>query len=343
MNITDFGLLTIFFAIILWSLGMVDPTLILRKRKGKKKRASRFRVTRICLLLFSLGVALLFAGEVHLDQLNVKQLFTDSPDEQATIPETPPPDGELIVHFIDVGQGDSTLFQGPDVTILVDAGRNDERDVIDYLQEIHISGIDLVVGTHAHADHIGQMDQVLKQFDVQEVWLSGEPHSTKTYERLLSAIEETDVSYYEPRAGETFQIGSVNIEVLNPTELKGDQHESGIAIRVTYGDISFLLTGDIEEITEHEMLERNEPVRAQIFQLGHHGSSTSNTEPFLREVQPELAVYSAGIENKYGHPHGEVMERLDRLGIQTLGTDRYGTILVRTDGITYEVSTEKTP
>lgn len=251
------------------------------------------------------------------------------------------PTDTLTVYYLDVGQGDATLFVGPDFTLLIDAGRHDRQDMLPYLESMGIEQIDLMVGTHPHADHIGQMSQIIEKMPVQEVWLSGDIHTSKTFERLIDTILEHDINYYEPRAGESFELGSALIEVLNPTELTGDFHEGCLALKVTYGEVSFLFTGDIEKQTEEAMLVRNEPVEATIFQLGHHGSSTSNTEKFLRAVNPDLAIYSAEKGNSYGHPHREVMELLADLDIPVYGTDKHGTIRVITDGQQYSLELER--
>lgn len=243
----------------------------------------------------------------------------------------------LEVHFIDAGQGDATLFLGPDFKILIDAGRHDRDDVVPYLKSLDIKELDLAIGTHPHADHIGQLDKVLNEFKVTEVWMSGDTHTTKTFERVLDAILDNGADYNEPRAGETYQVGSAIIEVLNPKILTGDLHEGCIAVRIVYGEIAFLFTGDVEAPVETEIINRGHNVRAQIFQLGHHGSSTSNSREFLEKVQPELVIYSAGIDNSYGHPHKEVIQRLEEMGITTYGTDLFGTIIIITDGKNYKV------
>lgn len=248
---------------------------------------------------------------------------------------------ELTVHYIDVGQGDATLLEGSDFTILIDAGRHNRNDVVPYLESMGIKEIDLFIGTHPHADHIGQANQVMEAFEVKEVWLSGDTHTSKTFERTIDTILAKDIAYHEPRVGEKYEIGSLRLEVLNPVQLTGDFHEGCISVGAVYEDISFLFTGDAEEQTEAEMIERGYHLQTNIFQLGHHGSSTSNTEAFLQAVNPEVAIYSAGKDNSYGHPHLEVMERLEEMQIPVYGTDVHGTILVVTDGKSYELQLEK--
>ncbi|WP_078555326.1 MBL fold metallo-hydrolase [Bacillus alkalicellulosilyticus] len=251
------------------------------------------------------------------------------------------PQEELIVHFIDVGQGDATLLQGPNFTILIDAGRHDQNDLLTYLEQAGVTSLDLIVGTHPHADHIGQMAQVLQQYDVKEVWLSGDEHTSRTFERVIDAIVDSGATYYEPRAFETFEIGSLKLEIVNPEKLTGDFHEGSISLRAIYGDISFLFTGDAEAQTEAEMISRGHELKSHVFQLGHHGSTTSNTERFLQEVQPEVGIISAGANNQYGHPHREVLDSFRERNIPLYGTIEYGTILVVTDGKSYEIETQR--
>lgn len=249
--------------------------------------------------------------------------------------------GLLEVHFIDVDQGDATLVMGAGVTILIDAGRHDRSEVVPYLRSVGVESIDLLVGTHPHADHIGQFPQVLAAFPVREVWLSGDVHTSRTFERALDAILASGAGYHEPRAGERVAIGDVLIEVVHPEVITGDFNNGSISLRLVYGDVSFLFTGDAEAEAELEMIARGHELRAAVLHVGHHGSSTSSSEAFLQEVRPEVAVYSAGVNNSYGHPHREVVERFRRLGIPLYGTDVYGTILVRTDGRTFEIRSER--
>lgn len=246
----------------------------------------------------------------------------------------------LSVYFFDVGQGDAILFQGSDFTILIDAGRHDRSDVIPHLQSVGVDFIDLFIGTHPHADHIGQCEHVMTQFTVREVWLSGDVHTTRNFERCIDAILASDAAYYEPRAGESFQIGSAHIEVVHPKEVTGDLNNGSVAVRIVYGAVSFLLTGDAEMEAERAMLARDHVLEAQILKLGHHGSRTSSTTQFLEAVNPEVAIYSAGKDNSYGHPHVEILQRSAWMDIPLYGTDTHGTIKIDTDGHSYRIVTE---
>ncbi|MBO8141159.1 MAG: MBL fold metallo-hydrolase [Firmicutes bacterium] len=247
----------------------------------------------------------------------------------------------LLVEFFDVGQGDATLLSGPDFTILIDAGRHDRADVVPHLEAAGVRAIDLFILTHPHADHIGQCAAVIQRFPVREVWYSGDVHTSLTFERCLDAILASDAAYHEPRAGETFQIGSARLEVVHPAEVTGDYNNGSIGVRIAYGDVVFLFTGDAESEAEAEMLTRGHPLRAHVLQLGHHGSRTSSSSPFLEAVRPEVAVYSAGRDNPYGHPHEEALRRVAGAGAVVYGTDVNGTIRVYSDGKAYEVVPER--
>lgn len=248
----------------------------------------------------------------------------------------------LTVHFFDVDQGDATLLLGPDFTILIDAGRHDRSEVVQLLRSAGVEALDLFVLTHPHSDHIGQCDHVLTTFPVREVWMSGDVHTSRTFERCVDAILASDAYYHEPRAGETFDFGSAHVEVVHPAQVTGDFNNGSIALRIRFGDLVFLFTGDAEAQAEREMLARGHDLTATILHLGHHASRTSSTLEFLRSVKPEVAIYSAGVDNSYGHPHVEVVQRVAALNIPLYGTDVHGTVTIRTDGKGYTIETART-
>jgi competence protein ComEC len=252
-----------------------------------------------------------------------------------------PSPGTLTVHFIDVGQGNATLLAGPDFSILIDAGRQEGNEVVPYLQSVGVESLDLLVGTHPHADHIGQFPQVLSTFPVHEVWLSGDTNATLIFEQTLDAILASGAAYYEPRAGEVYGFGSATVEVLNPVRLTGELHEDSLVLRVIFGNVAFLFPGDAEAETEMAMIRQGRDLRSQILELGHHGSATSSSLEFLQVVQPEVAIYSVGQDNPYGHPASDVLDRLAGLGIAVYGTDQYGSIQVITDGQTYRIQSSQ--
>ncbi|HLS65960.1 MAG TPA: MBL fold metallo-hydrolase [Pseudogracilibacillus sp.] len=256
------------------------------------------------------------------------------------------PTGSLAVHYIDVGQADATLLQLEDekeqFVLLYDTGDWQGSEVVPFLEQQNIEAIDVIIISHPHADHIGQLSDVINKFDVDEVWMTGNSANTNVFADAMEAMIENDVTYDEPEAGDVFDIGSLTLEVLHPHTLTGGLNEDSLSIRITFGDVSFVFTGDAYTAQETEIIERNESVKADILQLGHHGSNTSSGQPFLEAVAPTYAIYSAGANNSYGHPSPEVIERVQAMGITLLGTDVHGTITVTTDGKAYDVTTEKT-
>lgn len=248
---------------------------------------------------------------------------------------TPAPESELSVHFIDVGQADATLFQyggGKDsYNILFDTGDWRGNQVVDYLNAQQVSTIDLVIVSHPDADHIGQLAKVMDAFDVGEVWLSGNESSSQIFQQAIEAVLASDADYYEPRAGDHFAIGPLEIDILYPESISGKSNEESIAALFTYGAVKLLLTGDAGR-SEENYMRNHFDVEADILHLGHHGSKTSSDPAFIDAVSPSIAVYSAGAGNSYGHPSPEVVATIEERDIELYGTDSHGTITITTDG-----------
>ncbi|WP_372868785.1 MBL fold metallo-hydrolase [Planomicrobium okeanokoites] len=251
-------------------------------------------------------------------------------------------DSTLTVHYIDVGQGDATLLEFDGHAILIDAGHWKSDQAVDYLKTAGIKAIDIAVGTHPDADHIGQLAQIIGEFSVEEVWLSGNPSTSNTYLNVLQSIDASGTDYYEPRAGDVFDVGKMRIDVLYPERITGAANEESISMKLTYGDIQFVFTGDAGIKEEQQMIDTGTDLQAEILHLGHHGSNTSTSSAFLDAVSPEVAIYSAGADNSYGHPHAEVLAAVENSGAEVYGTDVNGTIIVETDGSSYNVVTNRT-
>ncbi len=250
----------------------------------------------------------------------------------------------LEVHFLDVGLGDATLLRHDEVAMLIDTGNWQRSDLLPLLEDHGVEGLDLIVVTHPHADHLGQFDQVVDQLEVAEVWWSGSETTTQTFERALTALEDSDARYEEPRTGDSTTLGPLDIEVVNPPEDVDldDLHDAGLAMRVTYGDVALLFTGDAERATEARMVrESTESLEADVLQLGHHGSDTSTTSDLLEAVDPAVAVYSTSENNPYGHPHAEVLDRLEDAEVSVYGTPVHGTVTMATDGNDWTIRTER--
>ena len=262
-----------------------------------------------------------------------------TPDIQPVVRQTA---GQLRVHFIDVGQGDSIFIQTPDgSTALIDGGY-DNGQALAYLQRQGVTNIDVMVASHPHADHIGGLVQVMQSLDVGEIWTSGVPHTTYIYESFLDTIETQRVRYHEATTGTHIAVGDLQLEVIYLNPNTADLNDTSLVLRLAFGEVSFLFTGDAEALAEREMIQTvPEHLQATILKVGHHGSYTSSTPAFLAAVRPEIAVYSAGIDNTYGHPHEEAITNLLNSGATIYGTDTHGTVVIVTDGQTYQVTPEQ--
>ncbi|MFP4148791.1 MAG: MBL fold metallo-hydrolase [Nitriliruptoraceae bacterium] len=259
--------------------------------------------------------------------------------------DAPPVEGTLEVHYIDVGQANATLLHHDAATMLIDQGDWRRDEVAPYLRAVGIDELDVVVTTHPHADHIGQFPAVLDTFPVAEVWWSGAVTTSQTFQRALDALDTSDAAYAEPRAGDTTDVGPLEVEFVAPTdtEARSDNlNDTSLAARITYGEVRFLFTGDAEAGVEARMArDHADQLDAEVYLAGHHGSATSTTTAFLETVDPAIAVYAAGAGNSFGHPDAAVLDRLAARGTEVYGTDINGTVVVTTDGTSIEVGVER--
>lgn len=255
----------------------------------------------------------------------------------SAVPSTPAlstEPGELIVHYIDVGQADCELLMMDDSAMLIDAGNNADGDmVVDYLKEQGVTKLDYVVGTHPHEDHIGGLDDVINNFEVGTVIMPEAETNTRTFEDVLDAIDAQGLSITTPVPGDVYDFGGIQFTILAPN---GDSYSSlndySVVLQVVNGQDSFLFTGDAETASEKEMLQNGLSLRSTVLKVGHHGSRTSSSEEFLNAVSPTYAIISCETGNDYGHPHQETLDRLQAHGITYFRTDTQGTIIAYSDG-----------
>jgi len=244
--------------------------------------------------------------------------------------------GALRVHFLDVGQADSILIQLPDgQSMLVDAGNNaDGPFVASYLKQQGIKKIDHLIGTHPHADHVGGLDQVIDEFAIGKVYLPKATTTTKTFEDVLLALQRKNLKIIPARAGVVIaEQDNLQVHLVAPVGSDYEElNDYSAVVRIQYGDTAFLLTGDAQAESESEMLGAGENLQADVLKVGHHGSRTSTTAPFLKAVDPKYAVITVGAGNDYGHPHRETLKRLAGAGITLYRTDLDGTLVFDSDG-----------
>ncbi len=294
-------------------------------------------------VIFCLALVLVAAGCTDPEETPVETASEQT--SPTTTQNTVTQSGQnLTVHFLDVDQGDSILLEIGGKSMLVDSGESDQGKVVtSYLQDKGISTLDYVVATHPHSDHIGGMNDILNNFQVKHFVDSGYPHTSKTYENMLTTIDTKNIPFEVVRAGQTIDFDpAVDIEVLNPASTYSDElNENSVVLKVTYGDTSFLLMGDAGLESEENIMEAGYDVDSDILKAGHHASTSGSGEAFISAVSPEVSIIEVGAGNDYGHPHEEVLDRLQQAST-VYRTDLDGTITVTTDGSTYTVTTEKT-
>jgi competence protein ComEC len=250
----------------------------------------------------------------------------------------------VSIYFLDVGQGDASIIVAPDgKVVIIDSGPN-ESLILSYLQNLGISQIDLLIATHAHADHITGMDKIIAKYKPKAFIDPGIPHTTATYQRMISAVDNYAIDYYKG-ISRKINLGSLTLTILPPATpfiRDSELNNNSVVVRLDFKDFSCLFTGDIEKTREGQLLaESRSNLNVDILKVGHHGSSSSSSPLFIKSVGPKIAVICCGQGNKYGHPHQETLNALQSLGIKIYRTDLSGTVLIKTDGIDYQIFTEK--
>ena len=252
----------------------------------------------------------------------------------------PNSESKLIVHFLDVGQGDSIFIELPNgKTMLVDAGENYHgQGIIDYVQTIGYHKLDYVVATHPHEDHIGSMPYIVRNFEIGSIYMPDVTANTATFESRLKAIKAKGLRVKNGRTGvHIIKDGELTADIIAPDKPdESNLNNSSIVLLLTFGNVSYLLTGDAET---KELNAIRADMHATVLKAGHHGSKTSTTQTLLKKISPSVTVISCGRNNDYGHPHAEVLKMLKSVNSSVYRTDRDQTVIVATDGSSLTVST----
>lgn len=235
----------------------------------------------------------------------------------------------LEVHFLDVGQADSILILTGDNAALIDAGNSsDGKYIVNYIKDLGIEKLNFVVGTHPHEDHIGGIDDVINSFDIEKYYMPDVMTTTKTFENVLDALANKNLKYTVPKEGKTFNLGNAVFETIYVGNDTKDLNNTSIVLKMTFGNKSFLFTGDATDVSEQKMLNKN--IKSNVLKVGHHGSEYSTTDEFLKKVDPSISVISVGKDNKYGHPSKKTIDKLKDTEIYRTDIDQ--TIIIKTDG-----------
>ena len=252
----------------------------------------------------------------------------------------------MAVHFIDVGQADAAYIVLPDgASMLIDAGENASEDALAaYFDRYDINTLDYAVFTHPHEDHIGGADVVFDLCTVKNVILPDAEATSSTYEKMLSCIADSGAKVMLAEVGDTYTLGAASFEILGPVSPSSDDlNNASILLRLTYGDTSFLFTGDAEAKAEAAALSAvgTTKLNADVLKVGHHGSNTSSSDAFLEAVTPSVAVISCGENNDYGHPHDAILQRLALYTQHIFRTDLLGSVRVFSDGTALLVQSDR--
>lgn len=316
-------------------------------------QTQRRKIISVALVLLVVGAAWGMLQTGHSIQPLVEYFpFLEEifPQEEPNVPAAAPAEGTLLrVHILDVGQADCILVRGPEKTMVIDGGEADDAEtIIGYLEKQGVEQIDYYLNTHPHADHYGGITRVMDAIPTREFFHHPVPEevtpTTRGYQKLLTYLAEhkdrTKTTVLDP--GDTLDLGGgAVLTILAPLEEYEDLNNNSLVGRLVFGKTAFLFTGDAEKKSESAILASGAELSADVYSIPHHGSSTGMTKKFLEAVGPSWATISVGVNNDYGHPHRETVQKLDDANIPCLRTDLCGNIVFTTDGRELTVEAEK--
>lgn len=285
-------------------------------RRKKKK-------DNLKLLAFIFAITLVFTYNYFNNKDSISNSIKEPSNEVIS--------SNLEVYFLDVGQADSILISNKDHHILIDAGNNEDGPLlVNYIKELGISKFDLVVGTHPHEDHIGGLDNIIDNFDIDNIYLPDVITTTKTFEEVIDSISNKNLEITIPKINDTLSLGDITIEVISSNSNQDNLNDSSLVLKLTYGSNSFLFTGDISSEVEKAIIDKN--IDVDVLKVSHHGSSSSTSTNFLKKVTPSHAIISVAKKNTYNHPSISTINRIKEYTNNLYITSELGTIKVTSNG-----------
>ena len=241
--------------------------------------------------------------------------------------------GDMAVHFIDVGQGLAILVQSGGENLLYDGGNRAHADeVVQYLKNQQVETIDYMISSHYDEDHLGGLVKCLDNFEVEHVLGSDYVHTSELFNTFMNTATAHAIIVEYPSVGDTYEFGTGSFTVMAPDGISQNSNDNSVVIRLVNGNNSFMFMGDAEETSEQDMISTGMNLDCDVLSLGHHGSASSTTWDLLEASTPSWAVISCGQDNSYGHPSAETMGKLKDMDIPVFRTDDQGTIIALSDG-----------
>lgn len=304
-------------------------------KNGRKKKLTKALLAIIILVLVIIVETVITSDkQQEPEQPNISNSQTQEQPTEVT--------GELKLHMIDVGQADSFLFVKGDEVALVDCGtRSTGKDAVEYIKSLGITRIDYVFGTHPHDDHMGGMYDIITNFEIGKIIIPQVKEGQVTanwYIKLMKQIVERNYEVEYSKTGNEYSLGDAKIQIVWQSELEQDNvNNYSNIIKVCFGDMDVLMTGDAETEIEEEVLRSGVQIDAEILKVGHHGSDTSSSDIFLDDVNPDYGLISCKVGNKYEHPTKDTIEKLQQREVEVYRTDECGTVIatITPSGVTF--------
>ena len=280
---------------------------------------------------FFIFIIIIILAYIYLPEEQKKEKDTTTQKKMLETPVVLNTDSKLKIYFIDVGQADSILIANNNKYMLIDAGNNEDGPkLVSYFKNMGIEKFEYVIGTHAHEDHIGGLDDIINNFEISNFYMPDAVTTTKTFEDVIEALENKNLAFKVPEIDKNIKFEDSSINILYSGTDQTNLNDTSIIIKLYYGNTSYLFMGDAPSSVEREIIDKD--IKSDVLKVGHHGSKYSTSAIFLSKVKPKFAVISVGKNNIYNHPQDITLNKLQKIGAKIYRTDEDGTIILNSDG-----------